>query len=108
VRSRRRRAAANRSTGSFTTQHVTEAEPDGVDLNLRGTRGATVFWLGHSGAPRNSSRRALRNRADRVIQLGQGVIDSGQAATRGFFGFSSLAEIGTDRVRLLAGLAAPI
>lgn len=84
------------------THHRTEAEHDGIDLNLRGTQDATVFWLGHY------------RRADEIQQTRAGLehwfaydwgklLLSGQAATRGFLGFASQAELGKDRVRLLAG-----
>jgi len=42
-----RRAAANRSTGSSPTRSTSPRPNRRRGLNLRGTRGATVFWLGH-------------------------------------------------------------
>lgn len=84
------------------THHVTQAEPDGLDLNLRGTRGATVFWLGHY--QRAEEFQQSRAGVEQTLSFDWAkLVISGQGATRGFLGFSSQAEIGKDRVRLLAG-----
>lgn len=84
------------------TQHFTEAERDAFDLNLRGTRDATVFWLGHYR--RADEFQQSRTGVEQTLSFDWGkAVIGGQAATRGFLGFASQAEIGTDRVRLLAG-----
>jgi hypothetical protein len=84
------------------THHVTESEPDGMDLNLRGTRGPTVFWLGQY--QRAHEFQQTRTGAEQTLSFDWGkAVLSGQAATHGFLGFASQAEIGTDSVRLLAG-----
>src|SRR6185295_19161371 len=84
------------------TQHVTEAEHDAFDVNLRGTRGETVFWLGHYR--RAEEFQQSRAGVEQTLSLGWGkAVISGQAATRGFLGFASQAEIGSDRLRLIAG-----
>ena len=84
------------------TQHVTQAERDAFDLNLRGTRGATVFWLAHYR--RADEFQQSRSGVEQTLSFDWGkAVLSGQAATRGFLGFASQAEIGKDRVRLIAG-----
>jgi hypothetical protein len=84
------------------THHRAEAERDGVDLNLRGTRGASVFWLGHYR--RASEFQQTRTGLEQTLSFDWGkALLSGQAATRGFLGFASQAEVGTGAVRLLAG-----
>lgn len=84
------------------TQHITEAERDALDLNVRGTQGATVFWAGHYR--RAEEFQQSRTGVEQTLSFGWGkAVISGQAATRGFLGFASQAEIGTGRVRLLAG-----
>jgi len=84
------------------THHRAEAERDGADLNLRGTRDAAVFWLGHyrRADEFQQSRAGLEQWL--VFDWGK-LLLSGQAATHGFLGLASQAEIGKDRVRLLAG-----
>lgn len=85
------------------THHRAESERDGLDLNLRGTRDATVFWLGHYR--RADEFQQSRAGLEQWLSFGWGkLLLSGQAATRGFLGLSSQLEIGKDRVRLLAGL----
>jgi hypothetical protein len=84
------------------TQHRAETERDGVDLNLRGTRDATVFWLGHYR--RADEFQQTRAGLEQTMSFEWGkLLLSGQAATRGFLGFATQAEIGTGSVRLLAG-----
>jgi hypothetical protein len=84
------------------THHITQSEPDGMDLNLRGTRGPTVFWLGQYR--RAHEFQQTRTGVEQTLSFDWGkAVLSGQAATRGFLGFASQAEIGTDSVRLLAG-----
>ena len=84
------------------TRHLTEAEPDGVDLNLRGTRDATVFWLGHYR--RAEEFQQTRAGLEHTLGFDWGrLLLSGQAATRGFLGFATQAEIGRGPLRLLAG-----
>jgi hypothetical protein len=84
------------------TQHATQAERDAFDLNLRGTRDATVFWLGHYR--RADEFQQSRTGVEQTLSFdwGKAVIGA-QAATRGFLGFASQAEIGKDQVRLIAG-----
>lgn len=85
------------------THHRTENEPDGHDLNLRGTKGETVFWAGHYW--RANEFRQTRGGLERWLSYEWGrLLLSGQVATRGFLGFTSQAEIGKAGVRLLAGL----
>jgi hypothetical protein len=84
------------------THHRAESEHDGIDLNLRGTRDASVFWLGHyrRGDEFQQSRAGL----EQWLSYDWGkVLLSGQAATRGFLGLATQAEIGRNPVRLLAG-----
>jgi hypothetical protein len=84
------------------THQRAETERDGDDLNLRGTRGASVFWLGHYR--RANEFQQSRAGLEQWLSFDWGkVLLSGQAATRGFLGFASQAEIGKSRVRLLAG-----
>jgi hypothetical protein len=84
------------------THHLAEKEHDGIDLNLRGTRDANVFWVGHY--QRGSEFQQSRAGLEHWLSYDWGkVLLSGQAATRGFIGLASQAEIGSDRVRLLAG-----
>ena len=84
------------------THHRTETERDGSDLNLRGARGANVFWLGHYR--RANEFQQSRAGLEQWLSFNWGkALLSGQAATRGFLGFASQAEIGRSRVRLLAG-----
>ena len=87
----------------FTYTHQrAEAERDGVDLNLRGTRDETVFWLGHYR--RANEFQQFRAGLEQWLSFDWGkVLLSGQAATRGFLGFATQAEIGKSPVRLLAG-----
>lgn len=85
------------------THQRTESEPDSHDLNLRGTRGKTVFWAGHYW--RANEFQQTRGGLERWLSYDWGrLLLSGQAATRGFLGFASQAEIGRVSVRLLAGL----
>ena len=84
------------------THHRTEHEPDGMDLNLRGTREATVFWLAHYR--RANEFQQSRAGLEHWFSLPWGkTLLSGQAATRGFLGFATQAEIGGGRVRPLLG-----
>ena len=84
------------------THHRAEAERDGADLNLRGTVDATVFWLGHYR--RADEFQQTRTGLEQTLSFDWGkLLLSGQAATRGFLGFATQAEIGGGRVRLLAG-----
>ncbi|HEV8095524.1 MAG TPA: hypothetical protein VGP71_07335 [Burkholderiales bacterium] len=84
------------------THHSAESEPDAFDLNLRGTYGATVFWVGYYR--RASEFEQTRIGLERWLTYDWGkLLLSGQAATHGFLGFASQAEIGKDSVRLLAG-----
>ena len=84
------------------THHRTETERDGADLNLRGTRDASVFWLAHYR--RADEFQQSRAGLERWLSFDWGkVLLSGQAATRGFLGFATQAEIGGNGVRLLAG-----
>ncbi len=84
------------------THHRTEAERDGVDLNLRATRDANVFWLGHYR--RADEFQQTRAGLERGFSFDWGkALLSGQAATRGFLGFASQAEIGRSSVRLITG-----
>jgi hypothetical protein len=84
------------------THHRAQAEHDAGDLNLRGTREATVFWLGHYRRANEfqQSRAGLEHWLS--FDWGKALL-SGQAATRGFVGFASQAELGRNSVRLLAG-----
>jgi hypothetical protein len=84
------------------THHRAQAEHDAGDLNLRGTREATVFWLGHYRRANEfqQSRAGLEHWLS--FDWGKALL-SGQAATRGFIGFASQAELGRNSVRLLAG-----
>jgi hypothetical protein len=84
------------------THHRAQAEHDAGDLNLRGTREATVFWLGHYRRANEfqQSRAGLEHWLS--FDWGKALL-SGQAATRGFLGFASQAELGRNSVRLLAG-----
>jgi hypothetical protein len=84
------------------TQHLTQGEQDAFDLNLRGADGATVFWLGYYR--RASEFEQTRVGLERWLTYDWGkLLLSGQAATQGFLGLASQAEIGKDRVRLIAG-----
>ena len=84
------------------THHRAESEPDASDLNLRGTCGATMFWLGYYR--RASEFEQARVGLERWLTYDWGrLLLSGQAASRGFLGVAPQAEIGRDRVRLLAG-----
>jgi hypothetical protein len=84
------------------THHSTEAEHGADDLNLRGTQGERVFWLGHYR--RADEFQQTRAGLEQWLPFDWGkLLLSGQAATRGFLGFASQAEIGRDRLRLLAG-----
>ncbi len=84
------------------TQHRAESERDGIDLNLRGTRDASVFWFGHYR--RGNEFQQTRIGLEQSLSFDWGkVLLSGQAATHGFLGFASQAEIGPSGVRLLAG-----
>lgn len=84
------------------THQRAETERDGVDLNLRGTRDASVFWLGYYR--RASEFQQTRAGLEQWFSFNWGkALLSGQAATRGFLGFASQAEIGRGGVRLLAG-----
>ena len=84
------------------THHSARFERDGVDLNLRGTQDATVFWLGQY--QRANEFGQTRGGLEQTLSFDWGkALLSGQAATHGFTGFATQAEIGRDRVRLLAG-----
>jgi hypothetical protein len=84
------------------THHRTEDERDGVDVNLRGTHDATVFWLGHYW--RANEFQQSRAGLEQSVSYDWGkLLLSAQAATRGFLGLASQAEIGAGGVRLLAG-----
>jgi hypothetical protein len=84
------------------THHRTEEERDGMDLNLRGSRDARVFWLGHYW--RTNEFQQSRAGLEQSLSYDWGkLLLSAQAATRGFLGLASQAEIGSGGVRLLAG-----
>ncbi|HUQ75754.1 MAG TPA: hypothetical protein VM183_13600 [Burkholderiales bacterium] len=84
------------------THHRTQDEADGQDLNLRGTRAATVFWLGHYW--RANELRQSRAGLERWFTFPWGkALLSGQAATRGFLGVATQAEFGAGAVRPLLG-----
>ena len=73
-----------------------------MDVNLRGTREATVFWLGHYW--RANEFQQSRAGLEQSVSYDWGkLLLSAQAATRGFLGLASQAEIGGGAVRLLAG-----
>lgn len=73
-----------------------------MDLNLRGSRDASVFWLGHYR--RASEFQQTRTGLEQTLSFDGGkLLLSGQAATRGFLGFATQAELGTGAMRLLAG-----
>lgn len=80
----------------------TQSEPAANDLNLRGTLGSTVFWAGQY--KQSDIFQQTRGGLEHWFSFDWGkVLLSGQAATRGFLGFASQAEIGKDSVRLVAG-----
>ena len=84
------------------THHVAQQERDGADLNLRGTRDATVFWLGHY--KRANEFEQTRGGLEQTLSFDWGkLLLSGQAATHGFLGFATQAEIGSGSVRPLVG-----
>ena len=84
------------------THHVAQQERDGMDLNLRGTRDATVFWLGHY--KRTNEFEQTRGGLERTLSFDWGkLLLSGQAATHGFLGYATQAEIGSGSVRPLVG-----
>lgn len=84
------------------TQHRAQPERDGIDLNLRGTRDATVFWIGHYR--RAHEFEQSRGGLEQTLSFGWGkLLLSGQAATHGFFGYATQAEIGSRSVRPLVG-----
>jgi len=84
------------------TQHRAQSEPDGIDLNLRGTRDSTVFWLGHYR--RADEFEQSRGGLEKTLSFGWGkLLLSGQAATHGFLGYATQAEIGSGNVRPLVG-----
>lgn len=84
------------------THHVAQQERDGMDLNLRGTREATVFWLGHY--KRASEFEQTRGGLEQTLAFDWGkLLLSGQAATHGFLGYATQAEIGSASVRPLVG-----
>ena len=84
------------------SHHRAQSERDGIDLNLRGTRESTVFWLG-------SYRRAnefeqSRGGLEQTLSFHWGkLLLSGQAATHGFLGYATQAEFGSGSVRPLLG-----
>jgi hypothetical protein len=84
------------------THQRAESETDGIDLNLRGTLGETVFWLGHYR--RAEEFQQTRAGLERWFSFDWGkFLLSGQAATRGFLGLATQAEVGKGPVRLIAG-----
>ncbi len=84
------------------SHYLAQSERDGIDLNLRGTRESTVFWLGHYR--RASEFEQSRAGLEQSLSFGWGkLLLSGQAATHGFLGFATQAEIGAGRVRPLIG-----
>lgn len=84
------------------THHRAASERDGADLNLRGTRDATVFWLGHYR--RANEFQQTRGGLEHWFAYDWGkLLLSGQAATRGFLGIASQAELGRTPVRLIVG-----
>ena len=84
------------------TQHRAQLERDGIDLNLRGTLDATVFWLGYYR--RANEFEQTRGGLEKTLSFGWGkLLLSGQAATHGFLGYATQAEIGAGSVRPLVG-----
>ena len=84
------------------THHRAQLERDGADLNLRGTLDATVFWIGHYR--RANEFEQTRGGLERTLSFGWGkLLLSGQAATHGFLGYATQAEIGSGSVRPLVG-----
>lgn len=84
------------------TQHRAQSERDGIDLNLRGTRDVTVFWIGHYR--RANEFEQSRGGLEQTLSFDWGkLLVSGQAATHGFLGYATQAEIGAGSVRPLVG-----
>ena len=84
------------------THHIAQQERDGMDLNLRGTLDTTVFWIGHYR--RANEFEQTRGGLERTLSFGWGkLLLSGQAATHGFLGYATQAEIGSGSVRPLVG-----
>ena len=84
------------------THHVAQQERDGNDINLRGTREATVFWVGYYR--RANEFEQTRGGLERTLAFDWGkLLLSGQAATHGFLGYATQAEIGSGSVRPLVG-----
>jgi hypothetical protein len=73
-----------------------------MDLNLRGTLDAKVFWLGHYW--RANEFQQSRAGLEQSLSYDWGkLLLSAQAATRGFLGLATQGEIGSGAVRVLAG-----
>ncbi len=84
------------------THHIAQQERDGIDLNLRGTHNATVFWLGQYKRAREFEQ--TRGGLEQTLSFGWGkLLLSGQAATHGFLGYATQAEIGGGGIRPLVG-----
>lgn len=84
------------------THHIAQHERDGLDLNLRGTRDATVFWLGQYA--RANEFEQTRGGLEQTLSFAWGkLLLSGQAASHGFLGYATQAEIGSGKVRPLVG-----